>query len=413
MSFVIAEAMEIITSELSNPRRCEYGDFELKPEPGWKISQSFIDYESKLLIVSVSDTDESKWVSTGYGSRIIPSRVYLIDLKTLSLLQPEEWKKYFNYDRVEIISEDKRYKLITQRIFEPGHSDGYNEELYDLISGTRVSRGSSVAFSKDKRENLLEEHYRSIKEQEEQKRHLEAKPTLEQFYLHQLASLKNQDAILCYYDSSHLFQLTYADQKFVLSKSGVLPADHRAWESMKLDFVKSYNHVSEFWDEFTVDEKWYLRFNYLNGVGRSSSKVLLLAKFIISFFNEVRKYHQFTRKEYDKINYWSNVVWSEQYRITEIQQWCPNCFKEVHYQARYPKYICCDCASKNKYDDKGNLLEFSNASISGGLKITYRDNHGKTIRDDDTQDYCECIIDGKVFFAQEAKFGGIVIQKKD
>ena len=126
--------MEIIKSELSSPRQCAYGDFELKPEIGWKISQTFIDYESKLLIVSVSDTDESKWIRTGYGSRTIPTKEYKIDLKTLSILQPEEWKKYFNYTKVEITSEDKRYKLISQRIFEPERdSDGYKEELLSLI----------------------------------------------------------------------------------------------------------------------------------------------------------------------------------------------------------------------------------------------------------------------------------------
>jgi len=406
--------MEIIKSELSSPRQCAYGDFELKPEIGWKISQTFIDYESKLLIVSVSDTDESKWIRTGYGSRTIPTKEYKIDLKTLSILQPEEWKKYFNYTKVEITSEDKRYKLISQRIFEPERdSDGYNEELYDLNSDKLVSRGSSIAFSKYKRETLLDTHYRSIKEGEEQKRLLEAKPTLEQFYFDHLEGIKNHDDIFCYYDSLHVFQLTYVDQKFVLSRSGELPADQNVWESMKFDFVKSYNNLSEFWVAFTADEKWYVRFKFLNGHGRNSSKALLLAKFIISFFNELRRHHQLTYHEHDKINYWSNLVWSEQYRITEIRQWCANCFKEVSYQARYPKYICYECASKNKYDKNGNLLEFSNLGISGGLKITYKNSTGTTIRDDDTQEYCECIIDGKVFIAKEAKFGGIVIQAKE
>ncbi len=405
--------MKIIKSELSSPRKCEYGDFELVPETGWEISYTFIDYESKLLIVSVCDTDKSKWIRTKWG-RTIPTKEYKIDLKTLTILQPEEWKKYFNYDKVEMISEDKRYKLTSQRVFEPEqNSDGYKEELYDLNSGTRISHGSSIAFSKDKRENLLERHYRSIKKSEEEKRLLEAKPTLEQFYLHHLEGLKNHDDILCYYDSANVFQLTYVDQKFVLSKSGELPADHKVWGSMKFDVVKSYNNISEFWEEFTADEKWYLRFKYLNKFGRSSSKALLLAKFIISFFNEVRRYHKFTHKEGDKIYYWSNLVWSEQYRITEIRQWCPNCFNEVRYEVRYPKYICSDCASKNKYDEKGNRLEFSNQGITGGFRIIYEDSNGKTIREDDTQDYCECIIDGKVFFAREAYLGGIVIQAKD
>jgi hypothetical protein len=41
------------------------------------------------------------------------------------------------------------------------------------------------------------------------------------------------------------------------------------------------------------------------------------------------------------------------------------------------------------------------------------DRNRNIIREVETEDYCECIIDDKLFFAQEAKFGGIVIQKKD
>jgi len=109
--------MEIIRSELSSPRKCEYGYFELKPEQGWEIAQTFIDHESRLLIVSVSIIDRSKWKDDGYGARIIPTREYKIDLKTLSILTPEEWQKLFNYNKVEIISDDKKYKLISQRVF--------------------------------------------------------------------------------------------------------------------------------------------------------------------------------------------------------------------------------------------------------------------------------------------------------
>jgi hypothetical protein len=127
----------------------------------------------------------------------------------------------------------------------------------------------------------------------------------------------------------------------------------------------------------------------------------------------VRRTHDFTYLEYDRINYWSHKVWSDEYKSTEIKQWCSNCYKEVYFQARYPKYICFECESKNKYDKKGNLLEFSNLDITGGFRVTYMDSHGKIIREDETGDYCECYIDNKLFFAQEAKFGGIVIQKKE
>jgi len=177
--------------------------------------------------------------------------------------------------------------------------------------------------------------------------------------------------------------------------------------------IKSYDSADDFWSEFIKDEKWHVRFKHLNSHGRLSSKVLVLAKHINSFFNELRRTHNFTYSEYDKINNWSNLVWSEGYRSTELKQWCSNCFKEVYYNVRYPKYICSDCMSKDKFDSRGNLLEFSNYDITGGFVITYRDSKGRTIREDGTQGYCECLIDNKLFFAKEAKFGGIVIQKKE
>lgn len=405
--------MEIIKSNSLSPRKCEYGDFELQPEAGWKISHTFIDYESKLLIVSVSNEDRSQWINTGYG-RTIPTKEYKINLQTLCILTPEEWQKYFNYDQVELISEDKKYKLISQRIYEPErNNDGYQEELYDLTTNERISRGSSVAFHKEKRENLMESHYRMLNEKEKQKQILDAKPTLEQFYLHQLEKLNDQDDILYYYDEWNVFQLRYADKQFMLSESSKLPTDSKEWKSIKFDVIRRYNNLDEFWDEFITHKKWYVRFKHLQAHGFNSSKVLVLAKHINSFFNELRRTHDFTYQEYNSINNWGNLVWSDEYKSTELKQWCSNCYKEVYYNVRYPKYICYECQNKSIYDRKGNLLEFSNLSISGGFRITYTDRNRNIIREVETEDYCECIIDDKLFFAQEAKFGGIVIQKKD
>ena len=182
---------------------------------------------------------------------------------------------------------------------------------------------------------------------------------------------------------------------------------------MEFDVVKSYNTLDNFWSEFTSEAKWYMKFKYLNAEGRLSSKALLLAKHILSFFNELQRDHSFTYEEYGKISYWSKLVWSDEYKQTEIKQWCSNCYKEVQYRGEYPKYICGDCFSKNKFDSKGNLLEFSNLGFSGGFQITYKDINGNLIREDDTQESCECIIDNKLFIAREARLGGIVIQKKE
>ena len=77
--------MKIIKSSFFNPKKSEFGKFELIPDEGWKISNSFIDYESKLLIVSTSIIDKSKWIDNKYNYTI-PTKEYKIDLSTLKIL---------------------------------------------------------------------------------------------------------------------------------------------------------------------------------------------------------------------------------------------------------------------------------------------------------------------------------------
>jgi hypothetical protein len=144
-----------------------------------------------------------------------------------------------------------------------------------------------------------------------------------------------------------------------------------------------------------------------------SQKTLLLAKHIITFFNNLRKIHNFTFKEYEKINNWSNAVWTEEYKTTELKQYCANCQTAVSYMGRYPKCICSACASKDKFDNDGNLLDFYNVGFSGGFKIVRKDRAENVLNEDDTQQSCDCFIDNKLFFAREARFGGIVIQLKE
>lgn len=403
--------MEILKSEPGSPRKCEYGDFELKPEEGWALHYSFIDFESKLLIVSVSIIDTSKWIKIGLGERSIPTKEYKVDLQTLLILNSEDWRKRFNYEKAETISKDKKYKLITQRRFEPeNNNDSIKEELYDLQSGKLISSGESVAFRKSKRENLLESLYRSVKEKEEQQRTLDAKLTLEQFYLKQLNDLKDNDDILNYTDYTSIFKLTYRNFKFELSYGGKMPVDSQGWKALNYSVTTAYDDLDAFWKDFTRDNKWFVKCYVYKG---ATKKPLVLAKHIISWFNNLRKEHKFTRNDHEKINAWSALVWSEDYKITEIKQWCSCCHKEVTYRADYPKYICQDCFSKNKLNEKGNFLEFSNAGITGGFVVVCKDSNGTVLWEDDTREFCECYIDNKLFYAVEAKNGGIVIQARE
>lgn len=82
---------------------------------------------------------------------------------------------------------------------------------------------------------------------------------------------------------------------------------------------------------------------------------------------------------------------------------CPICKKNLKHIPRYPNYICHNCAA-SATDITGRKLIFSNKSISGGFIAVYADN---------SADYDShiCYVNGIMCFADEARFGGIVIQK--
>lgn len=82
---------------------------------------------------------------------------------------------------------------------------------------------------------------------------------------------------------------------------------------------------------------------------------------------------------------------------------CPICAAELEKIERYPKYVCRTCADKVT-DINGRKISFSNPHISGGFIAHYSDNS-------EIYESHSCYIDGIACHAEEAKFGGIVIQK--
>ena len=83
---------------------------------------------------------------------------------------------------------------------------------------------------------------------------------------------------------------------------------------------------------------------------------------------------------------------------------CPVCGKALEAISRYPRYVCGDCAARATSAD-GRLLEFFNLGLSGGYGASFAD-------DKSSYDSHDCFIDGKPCRADEARFGGIVIELK-
>lgn len=84
------------------------------------------------------------------------------------------------------------------------------------------------------------------------------------------------------------------------------------------------------------------------------------------------------------------------------KQLCPVCRSDVEESERYPKYVCQACASKASSSD-GRRLIFSNAGLSGGLTARFADTGEPYIGG-------RCYIEGIPCRADEAYFGGIVIE---
>jgi len=87
-------------------------------------------------------------------------------------------------------------------------------------------------------------------------------------------------------------------------------------------------------------------------------------------------------------------------------QKCPICGKDVTEISRYPGYICRNCESR-LVDISGEPIEFYNEELAGfgciGLYKKTRVGYDSNV----------CYVDGIECYAEEAHFGGIVIQKRN
>jgi hypothetical protein len=83
-------------------------------------------------------------------------------------------------------------------------------------------------------------------------------------------------------------------------------------------------------------------------------------------------------------------------------QRCPVCEREVKLNARYPRYVCSSCCKRATAPDR-RKVEFFQSGALGLLAARYVETG---------EDYmgADCTIDGVECWAEEARFGGIVVQ---
>ena len=82
---------------------------------------------------------------------------------------------------------------------------------------------------------------------------------------------------------------------------------------------------------------------------------------------------------------------------------CPICHAPMSFSLRYPRAVCSQCAAQAG-NERGELLDFYNETLPGsGFRAVVRETgepHRSHI----------CYIRGIRCYADEARFGGIVIQ---
>lgn len=83
---------------------------------------------------------------------------------------------------------------------------------------------------------------------------------------------------------------------------------------------------------------------------------------------------------------------------------CPICGASLEPQSRYPRNVCAACARRACSAD-GRPLVFANEGFDGGYIATCADTG-------EAYDSHECWINGTACRADEARFGGIVIETK-
>ena len=81
---------------------------------------------------------------------------------------------------------------------------------------------------------------------------------------------------------------------------------------------------------------------------------------------------------------------------------CPLCKTDIIKSSRYPKRLCCECSEKT-YTEKDEKIDFYNDGLEGGFYSLLNNVKGEIH---------ECYVNNIKCYADEGRFGGIIINYK-
>jgi hypothetical protein len=92
------------------------------------------------------------------------------------------------------------------------------------------------------------------------------------------------------------------------------------------------------------------------------------------------------------------------------EQKCPICEKVQQESQRYPHYLCAECVDLAT-DETGVQVKVINSDLMGtGIQVLNKETEAKTNVWLDEYERAKVFVKGVPCYAQEAHFGGIVIQ---
>lgn len=388
--------MKILKSNIFKKRKCAFGEFELRAQPGWKISQSFIDLESGLLVVLEYDLNRDHWKDQS-GFSVMPNQQHIVDATKGVILDPKDWSKYFDYQPVETYSDDGKLKVISTRKHVPErNNDEIWEELIDVESGQTITTSKGTAFRKEKRTSLIEKHYKDLEYASNYKTLLRLGEYPDHLQMQYEGNLSEGDKVFEFYDEDKVYNLSVQDKVLVFG-SAPKPKSLDEWNSYSVEAIQSFEKVNDFWMFFSRAEYWFETLH-----PRKIDPAMHC--YIIEFHNGMVHRGTFTYAEFKALSRWMNMCWDETLNRNVYWQFCAHCRERVHYYPRYPKHACKACVEMIK-DEEGNDLDYIHMHelkyMEGQFHVVLKGSDKKV----------KLYLGEDEYVASEARFGGVVHQK--
>ena len=210
-----------------------------------------------------------------------------------------------------------------------------------------------------------------------------------------LGKLNNDEIILQFTKEDSIYQIKYDNENFNLYQGEIpLKVDDYVHLNLK-NKIGTFNTIDEFWTQLTTNKNWFIDV-------ASSKTNQVMEKFIITSHNRILEQGEISYKEHEKLHSWMNTCFNRKVERNVYWQFCSNCRERVFYNPRYPKHACRNCVNLIK-DEFGNQLDYQNTHELFGSRFRLKSS----------QTEVKIFIDKDEYWAEEARFGGIVHQKKE